>query len=257
MSIRRVIGWFLIAALAPAGCFNPPPPPPPAPIQKNQVKLQLPYDLAWEAVNAVIIKNDYHVSARDPNNGIVEAQVEHGEFTLKDADCGKIGGIAGKISAEPGEVASAVYTFYVKPEGSHASLVTLAATFSAPVQVPFRPMQSVQCTSRGVQEARLLKELEDQAAITHRANYETPEQAAQSEAAGGGGQPAAPAPVSAEESIRRRSESESAPAPPGFGASGPHLLDMPALPSFPQAAPAQLGGPRPTPAAAPPSPLFH
>src|SRR5581483_8336191 len=136
MSIRRVMRWFLFAALAPAGCFNPPPPPPPAPVQKNQVKLQLPYDLAWEAVNAVIIKNDYHVSARDPNNGIVEAQVEHGEFTLKDADCGQIKGIAGKVSAEPAEVASAVYTFYVKPEGPHDSLVTLAATFSAPVQVP-------------------------------------------------------------------------------------------------------------------------
>ncbi len=246
MRIRRVIGSIAIAAIAAAGCFNPPPPPPPAKPEKNQLELQLPYDLAWEAVNAVIIRNDYRVSARDPNNGIVETQVEHGEFTLKDADCGQIKSIAGKFSAEPAEVASAVYNFYVKPTGPRTSLVTVTATFSAPVQVPFRPMQSVQCTSRGVQEARLLKELAQQAAITRRASYESPEAAGQKPAA-----PASPAAVSASESIRRRPESDLSAQPPGFGSpqSGPHLLDMPDLPSFPQAAPPL--GPNATPTAAP------
>jgi hypothetical protein len=246
MRIRRVIGSIALAALAAVGCFNPPPPPPPAKLEKNQLALHLPYDLAWEAVNAVIIKNNYRVSARDPNNGIVETQVEHGEFTLKDADCGQIKGIA---AAEPAEVASAVYNFYVKPTGTRTSLVTLTATFSAPVRVPFRPMQSVQCTSRGVQEARLLKELAEQAAITRRATYESPEQAAQESGQGPAASPS-PAAVSASGSIRRHPESDLPAQPRGFGSTGgPHLLDMPGLPSFPQAAPAL--GPKATPKAAP------
>src|SRR5579875_1508740 len=248
MFTRRVIGWLLMGAFAPMGCFNPPPPPPPARLEKNQVELQLPYDLAWETVNAVIIKNDYHVSARDPNNGIVEAEVEHGEFTLKDADCGKVKGIAGGFSATPAEVASAVYTFYVKPQGTHTSLVTLTATFDAPIQVPFHPMKSVRCTSRGVQEARLLKQVQAQAAITHRASYETPKEAAKKLAAGEASEPQA---ISAEESVRRRDETPPSGSPPGVGAAGPHLLDMPSLPSFPQAAPASLTGgnpPAPKPA---------
>ncbi len=248
MRIRRVIGWLLLAAIAAAGCFNPPRPPPLAKLEKNQVELQLPYDLAWEAVNAVVIRNDYRVSARDPNNGIVEAQVEHGEFTLKDADCGQIKGIAGKFSAEPAEVASAVYNFYVKPTGPRTSLVTVTATFSAPVQLPFRAMQSVQCTSRGVQEARLLKELAKQAATTHRATYESPEQAAQQ--AGQTPAPSAsPGAVSASESILRRPESDLSGQPPGFGSPhmGAHLLDMPGLPSFPQAGPVLAATPKAAP----------
>jgi len=238
-----------MAAIAPAGCFNPPPPPPPARLEKNQVELQLPYDLAWQAVNTVITKNDYHVGASDPNNGIVETEVEHGEFTLKDADCGRVKGIAGGFSAEPAEVATAVYTFYVKPTGTHTSVVTLTATFDAPIRVPFRPMQSVQCTSRGVEEARLLKELQAEAATTHRATYETPEEAARNKAQGE--QASAPGAISAEESVRRHSEAQpQSPPPPGFSAAGPHLLDMPGLPSFPEAAPAPGG--KGTPAAAPP-----
>jgi hypothetical protein len=233
-----------------AGCFSPPPPPPPAKLEKNQLELQLPYDLAWEAVNNVVISNGYRVSAHDPNNGIIEAQVEHGEFTLKDADCGQIRSIAGGFSAKPAEVASAVYNFYVKPIGPRSSLVTVTATFSAPVQVPFRPMQSVECTSRGLQEARLLKQLAQQAAITHRATYESPGEAARQESQ----QPAAaasPGAVSATESIRRRPQSELSAPPPGFGSpqGAAHLLDMPDLPSFPQAAPAL--GPNATPKAAP------
>jgi hypothetical protein len=248
MRIRPVIGSIALAAMAAVGCFNPPPPPPPAKLEKNQLALPLPYDLAWEAVNAVIIKNNYRVSARDPNNGIVETQVDHGEFTLKDADCGQIKGIW-KFSAEPAEVASAVYNFYVKPTGIRTSLVTLTATFSAPVRVPFRPMQSVQCTSRGVQEARLLKELAEQAAITRRATYESPEQAAQ-EAGKGPAASSSPAAVSASESIRRHPGSDLPAQPRGFGSTGgPHLLDMPGLPSFPQAAPPL--GPKAAPKAAP------
>jgi hypothetical protein len=223
-----------MAAMVAVGCFNPPPPPPPAKLEKNQLELHLPYDLAWEAVNAVVIKNNFHVSARDPNNGVVEAQVEHGEFTLKDADCGQIKSIAGKFSAEPAEVASAVYNFYVKATGPRTSLVTLTATFSAPVQVPFHAMRSVQCTSRGVQEARLLKQLAAQAAITRRADYETPEEAARKPAAA-----ASPAAVSAAESILRRPQSELPAQPAGFGSSksGPTLLGMPSLPAFPDAPP--------------------
>lgn len=236
--------------MAAAGCFSPPPPPPPAKLEKNQLELQLPYDLAWEAVNDVIISNGYHVSAHDPNNGIVEAEVEHGEFTLKDADCGQIRSIAGGFSAKPAEVASAVYNFYVKPTGPRTSLVTVTATFSAPVQVPFRPMQSVECASRGVEEARLLKQLAQQAAITHRATYESPDEAArlQSEPPAAAASPGA---VSAAESIRRRSESDLSAPPPGFGSpeGSAHLLGMPDLPSFPQAAPPL--GPNAAPKAAP------
>jgi hypothetical protein len=246
MGIRRVIASIAIAATVAAGCFNPPPPPPPAKLEKNQIKLQLPYDLAWQAVNDVVKKNGYRVSARDPNNGIVEAQVEHGEFTLKDANCGQIE-IVGKFSARPAEVASAVFNFYVKATGPHTSLVTLTSTFSAPIQVPFRPIQNVQCTSRGVQEARLLKELAAQAAITHRATYESPAEALEQAQ-----KPAAspPAAVSASGSILRHGESNPSAQPPGFGsAAGPQLLGMPNLPSFPQAPPSLE--PKATPKAAP------
>lgn len=234
--------------MAAAGCFNPPPPPRPAKLEKNQLELQLPYDLAWEAVNAVVIKNDYRVSARDPNNGVLETQVEHGEFTLKDADCGQIE-IVGKFSARPAEVASAVFNFYVKPTGPRTSVVTVTATFQAPVQVPFRQMESVKCTSRGVQEARLIKELAEQAAITRRATYESPEEAARQAAEKPAGS-STPKAVSASESILRRPESNLSAQPPGFGsAGGPHLLNMPGLPSFPQAAPPL--GPKATPVPTP------
>ena len=234
--------------MAAAGCFTPPPPPPPAKLEKNQLELQLPYDLAWEAVNDVVINNGYRISAHDPNNGILEVQVDHGEFTLKDADCGRIRSIVVGFSAKPAEVSSAVYNFYVKPTGPRTSLVTVTATFSAPVQVPFRPIQSVECSSRGVEEARLLKELAQQAAITHRATYESPAEAAADHsrppAAG-----ASSGSVSATDSIRRRSEPDLSAPSPGFGSpEGSALLGMPNLPSFPQAAPAL--GPNAAPKAA-------
>ncbi len=234
------------------GCFSAPHKPSPAKIAKNQVRLQLPYDLAWEAVNAVIIKNGYHTSARDPNNGIVEAQVEHGEFTLKDADCGQIRGIAWKLSAQPAEVASAVFVFYVKPLGSRESLVTVTATFSAPVQVPFHAMQSVQCTSRGVDEARLLSEIQSQAAITHRVAYGSPAQELPSPAAAPSGSVRS-APVSASSSVLRpidpAQKIKAQSAPTGFNAGTTQLLEMPNLPMFPGAlAPRRGASPQPSPA---------
>lgn len=168
-----VIGLVVVLMLVGAGCFYPAQqhPLPPA---TDQVVLDLPYDLAWDAVNSVIAANDFKVSARDPNSGVIEAQSH--KFTLKDADCGKIKGIAGISNAEPNADASAVYNFYVKATGTKTSLVSVTATYTAPLVAPFHPPQSMQCVSTGQAEAHLLEQVTAQAAVTHRPGFTEPGQ---------------------------------------------------------------------------------
>jgi hypothetical protein len=161
----------LLAAAALAGCFYPPAEASP-PLKKETVRLDRPYDLAWEAVHAVIRKNNLRINAENPNHGIVETETNR--FTLKDADCGKVKGIIGKYAAEPNLAATAVYSFEVKPKGREASTVSVQATYSAPLQVPLHPTRDVRCVSRGTAEARLLKEIVAEAAAMHRPAFAKP-----------------------------------------------------------------------------------
>jgi hypothetical protein len=145
---------------------------PPGP-NRTELKLALPYDLAWDAVHTVIADNEYRIIVEDPNEGVIETEAA-GTFTLADADCGHLSGIAGKYRARPNKDSSVVYNFHVRPEGGEASVVGVDATFTAPVQIPLRPPSGVQCVSRGVQEARLLDEVAAQAKKTHRPHFIAP-----------------------------------------------------------------------------------
>jgi hypothetical protein len=162
----------LLLALAAFGCFYPPAAKPVAD-DKYQLTLALPFDLAWDAVHTVIANNGFHIIAEDPNNGIIESQAVTG-FSLKDADCGDLRGIATKYHAEPDAGSSAVYNFAVKPHGNEASVVSLQAVFTSPLHVPLRPTGEENCVSRGVQEERLLKQIEQQARTEHRPEFKPP-----------------------------------------------------------------------------------
>jgi hypothetical protein len=164
-----------ILAVVAAGCFYPPMQKPPSP-HATRITLPIPYDLGWDAVHTVIVRNDYRIITENPDAGTVEAQARTG-FGLEDADCGRLKGIAGKYPAEPGPDASAVYDFTVKPDGDEATSVAVQATFSAPLQVPFHPMTGEECVSRGTQEARLLREISAQARNEHRIDYNARPQA--------------------------------------------------------------------------------
>lgn len=168
MKIRNA--WFIFAATV-CGCFYPPVEKP-LPPKSTQVTLSVPYDLAWDAVQAVAARNDFKIIADDPNNGILETQATGG-FTLAAADCGALKGIAGKYKAEPNADASAVYNFLVKPQGNEASVVSLQATFTAPLHIPMRPISDVQCVSRGTEESRLLQEVSEQA-VNERRPFSAP-----------------------------------------------------------------------------------
>lgn len=146
-----------------AGCFYPPQTKPPTPDHSSSVTLSLPYDLAWNAVQAVVEKNEFKVVLANPNDGTLEAQAVGGGFTLQDADCGKVRGVGRTIDAEPDPNSSAVYDFHVQPKGQEASTVSIEATFTAPLHVPLHPVTDIQCTSRGRQEARLLDEIKKEA----------------------------------------------------------------------------------------------
>ena len=160
---------FLILSVIAAGCFYPPMQKPP-PARATEVTLPIPYDLGWNAVHAVIARNDYHIITENPDAGVVEAQARTG-FTLKDADCGRLKGIWRKYWAEPDPDASALYDFTVKPKGDEATTVAVHATFSAPLQVPFHPIRGERCVSRGTQEARLLNEIAAQSRHEHRIDF--------------------------------------------------------------------------------------
>jgi hypothetical protein len=169
MKLRLAL-FLLVLALA--GCFYPPTQHP-VPKAQNQITLKLPFDLAWDAVHTIIAKNDLHIIAEDPDNGIIECQAATG-FSLKDADCGKLRGVAGKYRAVPDEGSTAVYNFAVKPQGNEASVIAVQAVFTSSVQVPMHPMSGENCVSRGVQEARLLKQIAVQARKEHRPEFKAP-----------------------------------------------------------------------------------
>jgi hypothetical protein len=170
-AMMRLRYWMPLL-LAAAGCFYPPTRKP-VPAARNQITLTIPFDLAWDAVHAVVNDNNFHIIAEDPNNGIIESQAIGG-FSLKDADCGDLRGIAQKYHAEPDPGASAVYNFAVKPDGNEATTVILQAVFTSPVQVPLHPMSAENCVSTGVQEARLLKQIKEQAGKEHRPEFKPP-----------------------------------------------------------------------------------
>ena len=168
--------FALVAMLG--GCFYPPTQQPTqpqkSPANGDQVKLTIPYDLAWNAVHSVISDNGYQIITEDPNHGIIETQAPKG-FTLKDADCGHIRNVV-RYAAQPEQDSTAVYNFEVKPADRESSLVSVQATFTAQVQVPFHPLSDQQCLSRDVQESRLLKQIEARAAQEHRPEYNAPRQ---------------------------------------------------------------------------------
>ena len=156
---------LLIMASAVSGCFYPPQQNP-LPESQTHVILQLPYYRAWNAVHAVIVHNDYRIVTENPDQGSIEAQAVGG-FTLADADCGKLKGIGGKYGVDPDVDSSAVYDFQIKPRGNEAASVDVRGTFTAPLEVPLHPPRGEQCVSRGTEEARLLREVVQQARNEH------------------------------------------------------------------------------------------
>jgi hypothetical protein len=157
-----IISLALVWIASIAGCFYPPQPKPLTP-NRTSVTLDLPYDLAWTAVQTVVARNGYHVVTANPNNGTIEAQAVGGGFTLDDADCGKLRGIGGKVKEEPDPDSSAVYDFHIEAKAAHQSFVNIDATFTAPLHVPLHPLTDIQCVPRGRQEARLLNEIKTEA----------------------------------------------------------------------------------------------
>ncbi len=166
--IQRLGTAPFVASLFLSACLYPPTQQLP-PAARTEVVLQLPYDLALDAVAQVIKAHDYRIQANDPTHGVIEAQTA--KFSVADADCGLVGTAMGKELAAPTQDSSAVYTFHIKPKGREASTVAIQAVFATPVHVPFHPLSNAECVSRGVQEAKLLKEIERQAALTHRPVY--------------------------------------------------------------------------------------
>src|ERR1700689_5119206 len=177
--LSRAIGMFwvslsifgVVAALFAVGCLYPPVTQPP-PDEKQEVVIPLPYDLAWDAVNAVITENSFHVQAQDMTNGIIEASGPL--FTLHDADCGRIKSVAGSYAAEPEPDSSSVYNFLVRPRGPEATIVEVRATFNSSVKVPLHPATDVDCVSHGIQESNILREVLVQAKQTHRPVFAKP-----------------------------------------------------------------------------------
>ena len=151
-----------------SGCFYPPQQKPLA-AKSIAVTLDRPYDLAWDAVQAVVANNGFRVITANPNDGTIEAQAIGKGFTLEDADCGKLRGAGAKIDAEPDFDASAVYDLRVEAKEPQLSTVTIAATFTAPLHVPLHPVTDIECVSRGRQEARLLGEIKAEAPKHRRA----------------------------------------------------------------------------------------
>ncbi len=165
------IAATLGAALALSGCFYPPMARPPRADQEH-VRLEVAYDLAWDAVNSVIKRNNYAVRAQDPTHGIIEAQGT--SFTLQAADCGEFRSLGGRFAVDPTAASAAEYNFHVKADGPEASTVAVETTFVAPLALPLRPPSSVECVSRGTDEARLLSEVREQATLEHRPVYKGP-----------------------------------------------------------------------------------
>ncbi|HZC46794.1 MAG TPA: hypothetical protein VE243_09975 [Candidatus Acidoferrum sp.] len=234
MFIVRPSTLGLIAALClvVVGCLYPPVTQPP-PETQQEVVIPLPYDLAWDAVNAVITENSFHVQAQDMTNGIIEAVGPR--FTLHDADCGKIKSVAGAYTAEPEVNSSSVYNFLVRTRGPEATIVEVRATFNSSVDVPLHPATDVDCVSHGIQESNLLREVLVEAKKTHRPAYAKPGGSEQPAAAGAqaAGPSTASGPVKAPSSIDR-GETHPAPPPSSHGYS---LIGHSSLPDLPAPAP--------------------
>jgi hypothetical protein len=169
--MRRWTAIALALASMASGCFYPPTQKPPAP-SKDEVTLPQPYDMVWDAVHNVIRENKLRINADDPNQGIIETETN--QFTLADADCGKLKGVSTKYAAVPDRAATAVYYFKVKPKGHEASIVSVQATFSAPLYIPLHRPRDEQCVSRGKAEARLLGQVTEEAAAMHRPTFVKP-----------------------------------------------------------------------------------
>ncbi len=217
----------MIAAVAVsvAGCLVPPMTQPP-PDEQQQVVIPLPYDLAWDAVNAVITKNSFRVQAQDMTNGIIEASGPL--FTLHDADCGRIKSVAGSYVADPEPDSSSVYNFLVRPRGPEATIVEVRATFNSSVKVPLHPATDVDCVSHGIQESNILREVLVQAKQTHRPVFAQPSGATTQQAASASAPAPAPAP-------RRATSIDKPGATTNFSSSthGFSLMDHSSLPNLP------------------------
>jgi len=148
-----------------AGCYYPAQIQPPAPA-KTRTVVAVPYDLTWDAVHTVVVQHNFKVLGDDPNHGIIEAEAN--SFTLGDADCGQMKSIANRYTAEPDPGGAAVYNFKAEPAGPESTALSVTATYTTPLHVPFRPVTNFQCVSRGTQEAQLLKEVDTMAHSEHR-----------------------------------------------------------------------------------------
>ena len=140
-----------------SGCYYPAQIQPPKAMQ-TRATVARPYDLTWDAVHTVVKQSDFRVVADDPNQGIVE--VESHTFTTGDADCGQLKSVGSRFDAQPDPGGSAVYEFKVEPNGPEATNLSVNATYSTPLHVPFHPIANFQCVSRGTQEARLLHRID-------------------------------------------------------------------------------------------------
>lgn len=140
-----------------AGCYYPAQIQ--APVQaKTQTVVTVPYDLTWDALHSVVAQHGFRILGDDPNHGIIEADAH--SFTLADADCGQLKSVGSRFDAEPDPGGSAVYNFHAEPAGPESTALSVTATYSTPVHVPFHPISEQQCISRGTQEARLLNEVD-------------------------------------------------------------------------------------------------
>jgi hypothetical protein len=174
IKIKNRTALIATAALALAGCFNQAVPPPTHEAAPKKSTIQVPYDEVWDATLEVIKNNQLKVQAQDPVHGIVEAQGRN--FTLQDADCGVIGTVLGKAPAEPTDIATVVFNFYLAPDGPEATDVSIQATFSTPGNAPFHPVTNFNCVSKGHQETMLLKQIKEAAAHQRRPAFKKPEE---------------------------------------------------------------------------------
>jgi hypothetical protein len=176
MRVASSIGYVLAIMIVPltmvlGGCYYPPLTQPPLE-KKTRTVVPVPYDLTWDAIHTVVKKNEYKIEGDDPDHGIVEAEAH--SFTLADADCGKMRSVGTKYDADPLPGGSAVYNFKVEPAGPQSTDLSVIATYSTPLHVPFERITDFQCISRGNQEARLIREVEKAAEEAHRPVYTAP-----------------------------------------------------------------------------------
>jgi hypothetical protein len=217
MTFNTAFCWAIIVGavqLGIAGCYYPAKLHAPL-ASKTETRINVPYDLTWDAVHSVVNDNQYKILGDDPNDGIIEAEAH--AFTLSDADCGQMKSVANRYDAVPDPGGSAVYNFKVEPAGPEATHLSVNATYTTPLHVPFHPVTDFQCVSRGNQEARLLKEIEAAAQIARRPTPEIDKPP-----------PTAPA----RPSIMRQQSEEPAPlAPQGPSLLRPGFLKKPTAPS--------------------------